>query len=64
MKLDEDLGVTNPAANIETVQKLTTPERMAAIAARRGAADILIVRHIMEHAEDLHGPSSTASRPS
>ena len=53
VKLDEDLGVTNPAANIETVQKLTTPKRMAAIAARRGAADILIVRHVMEHAEDL-----------
>ena len=52
--LDGDLGVTNPAANIETVQKLTTPERMSAIAARRGAADVLIVRHIMEHAEDLH----------
>ena len=46
--------MTNSAANIETVQKLTTPERMAAIAARRGAADVLIVRHIMEHAEDLH----------
>jgi C-methyltransferase C-terminal domain/Putative zinc binding domain/Methyltransferase domain len=54
VKVDEDLGVTDPAANIETVQKLTTPERMAAIAARRGAADVLIVRHIMEHAEDLH----------
>ena len=52
--LDGDLGVKNPAANIETVQKLTTPERMSAIAARRGAADVLIVRHIMEHAEDLH----------
>jgi hypothetical protein len=54
VKLDQDLGVTNPAANIETVQKLTTPERMTTIAARRGAADVLIVRHIMEHAEDLH----------
>ncbi len=54
VKLDEDLGITNPAANIETVQMLTTPERMAAIAARRGAADVLIVRHITEHAEDLH----------
>ncbi|QCI63172.1 methyltransferase domain-containing protein [Phreatobacter stygius] len=52
VKLDEDLGVANPAANIETVQKLTTPDRMATIAARRGAADVLIVRHIMEHAED------------
>jgi hypothetical protein len=53
VKLDEDLGIKNPAANIETVQKLTTPERMGAIAARHGLADVLFVRHIMEHAEDL-----------
>lgn len=54
VKVKEDLGVTDPAANIETVQKLTTPERMAAIAATHGPADVFIVRHIMEHAEDLH----------
>jgi hypothetical protein len=53
VKLDEDLGIANPAANIETVQRLTNPERMAAIAARRGPADVFIVRHILEHAEDL-----------
>lgn len=51
--LDGDLGVTNPNAGIETVQKLTTPARMAMIAARRGPADVLIVRHILEHAENL-----------
>ena len=51
--LDGDLGVSNPTSGIETVQKLTTPARMAAIAARRGAADVLIVRHILEHAENL-----------
>jgi C-methyltransferase C-terminal domain/Putative zinc binding domain/Methyltransferase domain len=50
--LSADLGITHPAANIETVQKRTEPSRMAAIAARRGAADVLIVRHITEHAED------------
>ncbi len=53
VKLDEDLGVTDPAAGIETVQKLTDPERMAVIAARRGAADIFIARHITEHVEDM-----------
>jgi hypothetical protein len=52
--LADDLSVTNPAANIETIQKLTEPTRMAAIAARHGAADVLIVRHITEHAEDIH----------
>jgi hypothetical protein len=51
--LDGDLGVSNPNCGIETVQKLTTPARMAMIAARRGAADVLIVRHILEHAENL-----------
>lgn len=53
VRLDEDLGVENKAANIETVQKLTTPERMADVVARRGLADILLVRHIIEHVEDL-----------
>ncbi|WP_316207211.1 MULTISPECIES: methyltransferase domain-containing protein [unclassified Bradyrhizobium] len=52
--LDGDLGVANPACGIETVQRLTTPERMTAIADRHGAADVLIVRHILEHAENLH----------
>lgn len=51
--LAEDLGVADPRASIETVQALTEPGRMAAIAGRHGAADILIVRHILEHAEDL-----------
>lgn len=48
-----DLDVASRAANIETVQHLTTPETMAAVAARRGAADVLIVRHIIEHAENI-----------
>lgn len=52
--LDGDLGASDPVCGIETVQKLTTPDRMAAIAARRGVADVLIVRHILEHAENLH----------
>jgi hypothetical protein len=50
----EDLDISDPAANIETVQKLTTPETMARIAASRGRADVLFVRHIIEHTEDLH----------
>ena len=34
VQLDEDLGVSDPAAYIETVQKFVTPETMAAVAAR------------------------------
>jgi len=52
LSLEDDFGITNPAANIETVQKLTEPGRMAQSAARHGQADIFIVRHIAEHAED------------
>jgi len=51
IRLKEDLGLTDPCANIETVQALTEPGRMTAIADRLGAADVLIVRHIAEHAE-------------
>lgn len=53
LDLKQDLGVDDPRANIETVQKFCTPERMEKVAAARGAADLLIVRHITEHAEDL-----------
>ena len=53
LDLTEDLGIRDPRANIETVQKLTTAKAMKAIAAKKGHADILIVRHIMEHTEDL-----------
>ncbi len=48
-----DLGETNPCANIETVQKHATPAVLAPVGARRGLADVLIVRHIIEHAENL-----------
>lgn len=51
--LRADLGADEPNANIETVQRLTTQQTMRALAARRGQADILVVRHIIEHAEDL-----------
>lgn len=50
--LAEDLGITDPNANIESLQACISPATMAPIAARRGAADQLIVRHISEHAED------------
>lgn len=54
VSLSDDLGVSAPNANYETVQKLTTPDRMEAVAAHHGGpADLLIVRHIIEHVEDL-----------
>jgi hypothetical protein len=50
----DDLGVANPNANYETVASLTAPALMEKVAARHGGpADLLIVRHIIEHTEDL-----------
>jgi hypothetical protein len=53
LDLKNDFELTDPAANIETVQKLVSPERMAGIARNHPPADLLIVRHITEHTEDL-----------
>ena len=50
--LAHDLGVSDPCANIETVQAQLTPERAVEIVRRRGPVDILIVRHILEHSEN------------
>jgi hypothetical protein len=46
----DDLGATDPNANIETVHGLLTIEAAQTMAERRGPADLLIVRHIAEHA--------------
>src|SRR3954469_11710001 len=50
--LAHDLGVSDPYSNIETVQARLTPDKAADIVRRRGPVDVLIVRHILEHAED------------
>src|SRR5438477_5075076 len=43
-------GVTTPGIGVETIQDRLTPETAAEIARNRGEADLLIVRHILEHA--------------
>lgn len=48
----EDLGDSDRRAFVETIQALLTPRRAAEVAARRGAADLVIARHIFEHAGD------------
>ncbi|WP_439579735.1 methyltransferase domain-containing protein [Elioraea sp.] len=54
VSLAEDLGIADPCANVETVQVLTEPDRMRRVAAAHGGpADLLIVRHVIEHAESL-----------
>ena len=51
----QDLRVEDPCANVETYQMALTRERADEIRERRGAADVMIVRHVIEHAYDLPG---------
>lgn len=46
----EDLGIDHPNARIESIQALLTPDNAANVVARRGPVDLLIARHIVEHA--------------
>lgn len=46
-----DLGATEAAAGAETVQARLDVARAAEIVARRGRANVVIARHVVEHAE-------------
>lgn len=46
-----DLGAVHPYANIESAHALLTPEKAEEIVRHRGLVDVLIVRHVVEHAE-------------
>jgi hypothetical protein len=48
-----DLGVTDPCANVETYQAVLTEEKAKWIAKHKGLADVLIVRHVVEHSYNL-----------
>lgn len=51
----DDLGVTREGCGVETIQARLTVGRAQQIAAQRGRADVVIARHILEHAYDLRG---------
>jgi len=53
LDMADDLGVTRAGLGVETIQEVLTPGRADAAAARHGKADVLLVRHILEHAHDL-----------
>ncbi|OGV46274.1 MAG: hypothetical protein A2X46_18520 [Lentisphaerae bacterium GWF2_57_35] len=53
--LPNDLGVTAPGAGVESVQAALTEAKAHAIANRRGRPDLVIARHIIEHAHDMPG---------
>src|SRR5580692_5493606 len=50
-----DLGANYPNANIESIPGLMTPEIARALAHARGPADVVIARHVVEHAELFRG---------
>ncbi len=50
--MDQDLGITDPLAGLETIQCATTEERADAMAKKHGQADLLLVRHLLEHSHE------------
>jgi hypothetical protein len=50
---EADLEITDPRAGLETIQAQLDAKRGAALAQRDGAFDVLIARHIVEHAHDV-----------
>ena len=47
-----DLEIAEPLASLETIQHALSPDRASELAAKTGQADILLVRHIIEHAHE------------
>jgi hypothetical protein len=47
----DDLEISDSNAGLETIQEQLSEQRAEAVAAKRGLADILVVRHILEHAQ-------------
>ncbi|MCP4351301.1 MAG: class I SAM-dependent methyltransferase [Desulfobacterales bacterium] len=50
-----DLNINYPGAGLETIQENLTPESANRIVQKHGACDVVIVRHILEHAHDVSG---------
>jgi 2-polyprenyl-3-methyl-5-hydroxy-6-metoxy-1,4-benzoquinol methylase len=50
-----DLGVLDPAAGVETVQEQISTGVLNDHAGHRGRYQVVIARHILEHAHDLLG---------
>lgn len=52
LDLERDLEIGEPRAGLETIQARVTPARSRELSAAHGRADVLLVRHILEHAHD------------
>jgi hypothetical protein len=55
LDLHADLGVERKGCGVETIQIQLIVERARQIVAQRGRADVVIARHILEHAYNLRG---------
>ncbi|HJX05222.1 MAG TPA: class I SAM-dependent methyltransferase [Candidatus Nanoarchaeia archaeon] len=53
LKLKEDLGIEDEHVGVETIQAQLKPDNIKKIIKKKGAADIVIARHILEHAYNL-----------
>ena len=53
--LAADLGLTDPCAGLESVQGILSESLASRLAARHGTAEVLVARHVLEHA---HRPDS------
>lgn len=51
--MQEDLGINNPRAGVETIQDRLDEDAVISIKSKRGASDIVIASYILEHAHDL-----------
>jgi len=49
---NKDLEIHEPLAGLETIQAKLTPAAAKEIAAKHGRSEILIVRHLLEHAQN------------
>ena len=48
-----DLNIADPCANVETYQTVFGPDIARNIGRQKGLVDVLLVRHVLEHAFDL-----------
>lgn len=58
----KDLGLSDPCASIETFQSVFNSKKSGQIQKKQGYADVLIIRHVVEHAYDLPGFISAVTK--
>lgn len=52
LDLSRDLGINDSYAGLESIQGAVTEKHMQVLASRHGPADLMIARHVLEHAHD------------